>query len=1025
MVSSEPLFPIVGIGASAGGVQAFEGLFQAMPANCGLAFVVVTHLSPRHESLLHEIIGRCASTPVVVAENDMVVQPDVIYVMPANAVLTIAEGRLKLRRLDGEQRERHPIDLFFAALARDRGDRAVGIILSGGGADGTLGVKAIKEGGGLTLAQTADGSAPLHPDMPRSAIAAGMVDHACPVEDMPLKLLTFKGSAALAQGIDDTPRIRRAVYDVLRKQTGHDFSGYKTNTFQRRVGRRMQILQIDEAQAYVDRLATDHDEVVQLFRDLLINVTNFFRDLDAFHGLETMIVPSLFKGRGADETIRVWVPGCSTGEEVYSIGMLLREHMDKLKVMPRAQIFATDIDEPALAVARAARYPEALLEAVSPERRRRFFQRDGGTYVVSKDVRDLCIFSPHSVIKDPPFSRIDLVSCRNLLIYFGPDIQKQVIPIFHYSLRPSGYLFLGTSENVGPFSDLFAPVDKSQRIFQARDHGATERLPAALYGLRAPPSTPGGAQVSKSTPLRHLVEARVVEKFAPAHVVVNGEGDVVYASQGTGRYLELPQGPPTRQLVAMARKGLRLDLRGALHEIATTRRTIVRDNVVIDEDGETIQMVRLTVDPMPDRESGEALVLVLFEDKSPVAAPDGLSSAERAPPEGLVASLERDLRDTRERLQSMIEEYETALEDLKSSNEELVSVNEELQSTNEEMEASKEELQSLNEELQTVNMELTGKLDDLDRANGDLKNLFESTEIATIFLDRHLVIRSFTPAVSRIFRLIQTDRGRPLTDLARHPSYPGLEAHIRAVLDTGEMAEHRIAEPLDGRRYLARLIPYRDKDERIDGVVVTFVDVSSVLMSEERQRLLLDALDHRLRTMFADAVSIARNMGGRGVSVETFRADLIARFHALSEAHELVSRAPEAEVALATIVARGLAPFDSSRVAALGPDVGVGAKMALPLRLAIHELAANASRHGALSRETGTIAVSWRETADGGLALEWIESGGPAVSGVGEPGFGLALIERAVKSGLLGDVVWDWRPEGLAIRIAFPRPNKE
>jgi len=507
---------------------------------------------------------------------------------------------------------------------------------------------------------------------------------------------------------------------------------------------------------------------------------------------------------------------------------------------------------------------------------------------------------------------------------------------------------------------------------------------------------------------------------------VNAEGDVVYASQGTGRYLELPQGPPTRQLVAMARKGLRLDLRGALHEIATTRRTVVRDNVVIDEDGETIQMVRLTIDPLPERESGEPLTLVLFEDRSLAMTEAPAVPAERAAPEGLVVSLERDLRETRERLQSMIEEYETALEDLKSSNEELVSVNEELQSTNEELEASKEELQSLNEELQTVNMELTGKLDDLDRANGDLKNLFESTEIATVFLDGALVIRGFTPAVSRIFRLIPSDRGRPLTDLAIHPSYPGLEAHIRGVLESGEMVEHRIAESLDGRRYLARLMPYRDKDERIDGVVVTFVDISSIVRTQEQQRLLFEALDRRLRAMAADMIGIARDMngrdkGGRGLSVEAFRAALIARFNAVAEAHDLVARDEFVEVAVATIVAQGLAPFAQGRLATRGPDVGVSATAAPPLRMVIHELASNAARHGALSNETGTIDVSWEPLADEGIVLDWIESGGPAVAGAGEAGFGLALIERAVTSGLLGAVALDWRPEGLAVRLSVRR----
>lgn len=851
MTIGEPMFPVVGIGASAGGIQAIEEFFAALQNDSGLAFVIITHLSPDHESLLHEIVARCTAMPVFVVDDGMTVEPNCVYVMPPNAILTIESGRFQSRKPNLVRRERNPIDLFLSSLAVERGEYAAAIILSGGGADGSLGVKAIREHGGITLAQTADGTKPAYRDMPASAIATGLVDHAVPVQDMPAKLTAFQQSLHLHRQVsgsavdsDSLIEHRRRAYDALRKQTGHDFSGYKVKTFMRRISRRMHILEFASLGDYVAHLEEDHEEVKQLFRDLLINVTNFFRDADAFEALQTTVIPNLFEGRSADDTVRVWIPGCATGEEAFSIGILLREYMDTLKAVPRVQIFATDIDDTVLLVARAARYPEALLDGVSPERRERFFSEDGGTYVVAKEVRDLCIFSPHSVIRDPPFSRIDLVSCRNLLIYFGAEIQNQVIPIFHYALKPGGYLFLGTSENIGEFNDLFAPIDKKLRIFQMRDHGLLKRLPATMYGARTTMLVRNANPLPNNIPLRHSVEARIIDRFAPAHVVVNGDGDIVYCSPHTGKYLEVAHGPPSRQLLAMARRGLRLDLRSALHEVADTRQTAVRDNVVIDDDNDDIQMVRLTADPIPDRNGTDTLVLVLFEDVAMLPLQAGAGAYDREPAEA-TAALERDLRETRERLQSMIEEYETAIEELKSSNEELVSVNEELQSTNEEMEASKEELQSLNEELQTVNIELTGKLDDLDRASGDLKNLFESTQIATVFLDRDLVIRSFTPAISRIFRLIPNDRGRPLSDFAIHPAYPMLQEHVRQVFDTGDSVEHRIAEPTFQARYLVRLIPYRGKNEHIEGVVVTFVDITSLTELEGQHELLTKELSSR------------------------------------------------------------------------------------------------------------------------------------------------------------------------------------
>ncbi|HEY1750209.1 MAG TPA: CheR family methyltransferase, partial [Caulobacteraceae bacterium] len=716
--TSDSQFPIVGVGASAGGVEALEGFFGGLSADSGCAFVVVTHLSPERRSLLPEILARYTKMPVASAE-DAELEPNTVKVLPADTILDIQGGRLRLRKLAAGRRERKPIDVFFSALAKDQGEYAAGVILSGSDGDGTLGVKAIKERGGLTLAQVANGDGPSHSSMPDSAIATGLIDFAVPADEMGAHLADFarsfdqdafasaertRGGKRAVQGA------RQEICAILRNQLGHDFAGYKEKTFLRRVQRRMQVARLETLKAYVELLRRDPKEVAALFRDLLINVTNFFRDADAFKVLEEQVIAKLFDGRGADETVRVWVPGCATGEEVYSIAILLREHMETLTAVPRVQVFATDIDEPALGVARAGRYPEALLDGVSDERRKRFFHHEEGSYLLNKDVRDLCVFSPHSVIRDPPFSRLDLISCRNLLIYFGIDMQNQVIPTFHYALRPGGYLFLGTSENVSQFAELFAPVDKKQRLFRAREHnGVAPRVPLLVSTIRphAYASARTGLRDLTGTALRQAVESHVLERIAPAHVVVNREGDVVYYSARTGKYLEATVGAPNRQLLTMARKGLRLDLRGLLREAMESGRRIVREDVVVDTDDDRVQRVTLSVEPLGEPNGQDQLFLVVFSDAGPSLGRGEAASPATSPDEATV-QLERELRETRERLQSLIEEYETALEELKSSNEELVSVNEELQSTNEELEASKEELQSLNEELHTVNAELNG-----------------------------------------------------------------------------------------------------------------------------------------------------------------------------------------------------------------------------------------------------------------------------------------------------------------------------
>ncbi len=1022
--------PAVGIGASAGGVEALERLFRHLPGDTGLAFVVVTHLAPDRQSLLPEIVRRFTEMEVHPVRDGLRLGPNCVYILPENALVTLEGGVLKMRRPDLQHRERKPVDLFLSALAIDLGECAAGVVLSGGDGDGTLGVKAIKQRGGLTLAQTGDG--PAHPSMPQSAIATGLVDFAVSAEEMGDKLAQFARSLQVANG-PDTERVvepddfqdaRADIYRLLRNQIGHDFSGYKTRTFNRRVQRRMQVVGLDTIDGYVERLHQDPAEVSALFRDLLINVTNFFRDADAFKSLAELVIPKLFEGRGADDTVRVWVPGCATGEEVYSLAILMREHMDGLRGLPRVQIFATDIDDVALNAARGARYPEALMDTVSQERRRRFFTQDGASYVVAKEVRDLCIFSPHSVIRDPPFSRMDMVSCRNLLIYLGGEIQQQVIPTFRYALRPGGYLFLGSSENVSQHSDLFAPLDKAHRIFRAREDGrARIPLPLAINTPRSPSAPSAGPPRSASVPLRQSVEAHVLERIAPPHVVVNADGEAVYYSARTGKYLEAAAGTPSRAILSMARRGLRLELRSALREATEGGRTSVRESVPMDADDGRVQMVTLTVDPMDDRGGPEALFLITFADSGPVLSREDALMRAHSHPDGAVAHLEQELREARDRLQSMIEEYETALEELKSSNEELVSVNEELQSTNEELEASKEELQSLNEELQTVNGELSHKVDALDQSNGDLHNLFESTQIATVFLDRKLLIRNFTPPLSELFNIVPNDRGRPLTDFTSRLAYPGLDQDVAETLASRQGRELKV-DSVDGRtHYLARLRPYTTLDGDTEGVIATFVDVTSVTEAEARQRVMIDELNHRVKNMLAVVIGVVRQAAKTAVSMPQFVDSLVSRIESMARAYELLSRENWTEARVDELARLELAPFGPERTRLDGPDVMLKPKPAMSLSMVLHELVANALEYGALSRATGRVDLAWSLAGDESspcLALSWRESGGPPVVPAAARGFGLKLVERETSHGLDGKATLAWEPAGLQVNLSFP-----
>jgi two-component system CheB/CheR fusion protein len=955
-----PNLPIVGIGASAGGVEALEQFFKSVPADNGLAFVVVTHLPPDRSSMLAEILGRATRMPVVDAKDGEKVEAEHVYVLPPSAILTIRNGRLRLRHTGPADHERAPIDVFFNSLAEDQGERAIGVVLSGSGHDGTLGIKAIKENGGLTIAQGSATSRPRFAEMALSAVAAGFVDLQLPVEAIPERIIAYIRNWG-AFDAEKPADVLARIYTLLRSHTGHDFSEYKEQTFQRRVQRRMQVVQTRKIEEYAERLQNDPDEARALLRDLLIGVTDFFRDAAAFQSLETSVIPKLFEGKGAGDEVRVWIAGCSTGEEAYSIAILLREQSEKLRSPPKVQIFATDIDETAMGVARTARYPAIVVKGISPERLGRFFVPETGTYRVVKELRDMCIFSTHSVIRDPPFSRLDLISCRNLLIYLKPPLQTEIIPLFHYSLRPGGYLFLGASENLSRHGELFVTVDRKNRIFRRRDLVSRPPLPLRQF-LPKLRRDAAGTEESRSGLLQRSdmlrrVAGTIVERFAPTYVIIDDSGQTLFFSSGTGKYLQPAAGPPNRDIVAMARPGLRADLRAALHLAKETGRRVVRDSVPVRING-GIQTISLAVEPVS--EGNETAYGIVFTDRGPIR------TEEEAPtrPEGedaTVRQIERELQETKERLQATIEELETANEEYRSSNEELLSVNEELQSTNEELETSKEELESVNEELQTVNNKLSIKVDELDRANSDLKNLFQSTQIATIFLDRNLVIRSFTPAVTKLFNLIPGDQGRPLTDLSTRLVYPNLESDIRAVFG-GEVIERAVGMQAGKEHYLARLLPYRASNESIGGVLLTFVDVSNLVKAEEQEKVLAAELSHRVKNTLAVVSSIAERTLPEG----TAKTDLIGRFHALAHTHDLLSQGGWTEAGLREVILSELAPHvtGDGAITVNGPVVMLKPQAALFLALVIHELATNAAKYGALSTPEGRVEVAWTIAGD-------------------------------------------------------------
>ena len=836
---SDKSFPIVAIGASAGGLEAIEQFFRHMPSDAGIAFILIPHLDPSHASMMTDLIRRFTEMAVIEAGDGMQAEPDHIYVIPPNRNMAIFHKTLHLSVPSDPRGLRMPIDFFFRSLAEDQGERAICIVLSGTGSDGTLGLRAVTGAGGMSMVQ--EPASAKYDGMPESAIRTGLADYILTAEKMPEQLIGYvarfyqKATRRTPPLPEKTPGAMQKIFMLLRSKTGHDFSLYKKNTIHRRIEKRMSVHQFEDTSQYVRYLQDHPDEVNVLFKELLIGVTNFFRDAEAFEIIKKKILPKMLSGKPENYELRIWAPGCATGEEVYSLAIVIREYMDELKHDFKVQLFGTDIDEDAVAKARAGLYPGNVSLDVNPQRLKRFFIKEGNDYRIKKDIREDCIFAIQNVIKDPPFTKLDLISCRNLMIYLDPELQNKLIPLFHYSLKPGGVLFLGPSESIGGFSDLFPVIDKKWKFYQRKeskpaiDASSFPAFPGAYEregGDKAAVRRVGG------TGIPALAQRILLANFAPPSVIVNMKGDILYIHGQTGKYLEPPPGQPTVNVLEMARKGLRLELRSALqNSVSNNRDVALRDLKVITESG--VQPLNLTVKPIREVEQGEGLFLVTFDDVAPVRkAALERSKGKSAKENKHVTELEQDLKYTRENLQATIEELQASNEELKSTNEEMQSTNEELQSTNEELETSKEELQSVNEELITVNAELQTKIEQLSRAEGDMKNLLDSINVGSIFLDSEMKIKRFTTDITSVINLIASDIGRPLGHIVTNLEEVDLVADARKTLETLRWSEKEV-RTRDGKCYLMRAIPYRSMENVIDGLVITFTDITQLKKQAE------------------------------------------------------------------------------------------------------------------------------------------------------------------------------------------------
>jgi two-component system CheB/CheR fusion protein len=859
--SADATFPVIGIGASAGGLEALEQFFRQAPADSGLAFVVVQHLDPTHESRLVQLLQRNSSMPVALVIDGQTVLPNHIYVIPPGCDMALLHGELHLTEPAEPRGLRLPIDHFLRSLAADlRGD-AIGVILSGMGSDGTLGLRAIKENAGAAFVQAPDSAK--FDAMPRSAIDAGLADVVAPADELVSRILAFLHTTPTLAPAEPAHSQHGASGDtggaagdiakvllLLRERTGHDFSHYRKSTLLRRIERRMKLHQLPRIADYVRLLRESTAETELLFQELLIGVTNFFRDPAVWDLIKSDVMPALLAMRPEGGVLRAWVPGCSTGEEAFGLAMAFKEVIEAAPSHAKLalQIFATDLDKTAIDKARSGVYPLGIAADVSEQRLQRFFVEEGHGrgYRVSTEIREMVVFAPQNVAMDPPFTRLDLLSCRNLLIYLEPELQQKLIALFHYSLNPGGVLLLGSAETVGDATNLFAPWHGKERLYRRLDgpsHDELGNFPAAFARRRPLPVNTSAEVASTSAApkmpnLKQLADDLLLQRFAPAAVLVTAKGDIVYVSGKTGRFLEPAAGKANLNLLAMAREGLNHALVGGFRRAMRDKVAVTLNGITVPFNGTRLRL-NVHVQPLDSGTAPPGLALVAFEELPPTDLPQELadhSAPQGGPAKGLVM-LQSELRRAHEDLQATREEMQTSQEELKSTNEELQSTNEELQSTNEELTTSKEEMQSMNEELRTVNHELVSRVDEMVNTADDMNNLINSTQVATLFLDAHLGVRRFTPATARLIKLIPSDLGRPITDLVSALEYPELADDAREVLRT-LVDSVRDVPASDGSWYAAHLMPYRTQDNRIDGVVITFSDIA---MAKALERTFHDA----------------------------------------------------------------------------------------------------------------------------------------------------------------------------------------
>ncbi|MBR0739231.1 PAS domain-containing protein [Bradyrhizobium liaoningense] len=1017
---------IIGVGASPGTLGSIERFFAKLTVGADQAIVLaLQHHETFDEQRLREIVQGTNGGRIADIRDGHAIEGGTIYLCPLAMITTIQGDRFAIRKAEQAPGERATIDSFLISLAEERAERSIGVILAGTGGDGTLGTATLKDHGGLAIAEKVS-NAEEGDHLTDGNTPAAIADYVLPPEDIAEHIQVYARHLRRLeekQGFDEVLAAAAIslsrVADILRNKTGNDFHGYKQNTFLRRVQRRMQVVQIDEIAAYVDFLKNDKDEAQHLFNDLLIGVTEFFRDKREFEVLESQIVPKIFQGKGVGQQVRIWVLGCATGEEAYSIGILLREHMARMDSAPQVQIFATDIDGRALATARVGRYRTNIEADITSVRLARWFVRERDTYCVAKELREMCIFSQHNVIKDAPFSKLDLVSCRNLLIYLNAELQNRVIPLFHFALLPERYLFLGNSENVTRHPKLFAPVDRSARIFKKLETGTrlTPEFPITTSAGRMPVEVPAVHSFGPDVGLERRAQ-RIAERYAPAYVITDDNFQILHFSGRTGRYIEPTAGAATLDLLQLVHRDLRLELRTALSRAAETNEPVHAEQMQLGVNGHRFS-VDITVEPVQDGAGGYRNFVVLFKD-----GPIRVIETEPGNPNALVRTehverLESDLRATRERLQATIEELESTNEELKSSIEEY-------QSLNEELETSREELQSVNEELTTVNGELAHRVQELTRATSDLKNFVEGTQIATVFLDNDLHVMNFTPAITQVLHLVETDTGRPINHIKARIPIEELYDDVRRVLRTLASAERELSAPDSGTRYIVRILPYRGIDNVVAGVVITFIDVTAMTRAEQRQRLLLAELQHRVRNTLGVVRSIARRSAESSTSVEDYASHLDGRLNAFARTQALVTGDPEGGVDLEYLVIEELLAYNAregEQMRVSGPKVRFQPKAAETFALAIHELATNALKYGALSQSSGRIEVSWRldeSTEPAELMFEWRERGGPPVKPPPRKGFGTELLERTLAFEFKGQTTMAFSPAGLQCAITIP-----